>query len=252
MFALGSGPIRGFAVTFAIGICITLFTVLSAHAADRFDLGSPRAPEESCRSDIGSNAASHHSRRHQDTVHAAGRASVTPSRLRCRPLVRAALHRRLQLGHRFQGRHVIEVQPRPGGRSGRHPPQGECARHRRCRGAGIRQPHRRADPRRHCSREAMPRSRRSRQGAAAPAAGPTTSFAASRWSGRRSRASSPCTGTIAMLVALARHPDLYLVPLRVAVRRRRDRRRRARRGHDDRLLRRHAARIQPVVASRRS
>ena len=71
LFALGSGPIRGFAVAFAIGIISTLFTaylltrlivaiwVRQTRPEDRAALGSHHAPPP-------------HPRRHQDPVHEAG------------------------------------------------------------------------------------------------------------------------------------------------------------------------------------
>ena len=46
LFALGSGPIRGFAVAFAIGIVLHALHLLPADAADRGDLGSADAPED--------------------------------------------------------------------------------------------------------------------------------------------------------------------------------------------------------------
>ncbi len=76
-----------------------------------------------------------------------------------------------------------------------------------------------------------------RQGAGGARRRATTS-AASRWSGRACRASCVQTGTLGVAARDARHPDLPLVPLRVAVRGRRDHRDAARRRADHRLLRR--------------
>ncbi len=72
LFALGSGPIRGFAVAFAIGIISTLFT---AYLMTRLIVATwVRRTRPKTRAALGSDPCrlSHRPRRHQHPVHAAG------------------------------------------------------------------------------------------------------------------------------------------------------------------------------------
>ena len=105
LFALGSGPIRGFAVAFAIGIICTLFTaylltrlivstwVRQTRPEDRAALGSRDMPLRLIPDDT--------------NIPFMKLAKIrTPISLALIvAVVRAALHRRPEPGHRLQGRH---------------------------------------------------------------------------------------------------------------------------------------------------
>ena len=129
----------------------------------------------------------------------------------------------MNYGIDFKGGSLIEVQGEERQRrSWRHPRAALRAQHRRGAGAGDRRAERRADTRRRAGwrRECRADGHHKMRGELqddyefrrVEVVGPTVSGELAK------------QGTIGMLVALAWHPGLCLVPLRMAVRRRRDRR----------------------------
>ena len=132
MFWLGSGPIRGFAVTLTIGICTSMFTAVTVTAASRRTGGSgAEGARRSYRRSAGLDEAAMlvhgsfpisrattSSRTTCGCPSCATRACASGS-LSCHGAVAAAvLHRGLNYGVDFKGGSMIEVQSKT--RPGRH------------------------------------------------------------------------------------------------------------------------------------
>ena len=97
LFYLGSGPVRGFAVTFAIGIVTTVFTAFTLTRWMIVRLAAPPSAEVSCR-----RAWCLPSRRHADSFHAHAH-----DRLRFSTLCRSPCGRRCSSCCRHELRHRL-------------------------------------------------------------------------------------------------------------------------------------------------
>jgi preprotein translocase subunit SecD len=179
LFYIGTGPVRGFAVTLGIGIVTTVFTAFTvtrlivaawvrwkrptsvpicdcgavcdkhrSHRARRPD----RRAELRQRDELAAVAA-HRPRRYQVRLHPVSPHQLSDLRGAVDSGHRAVLHPRAELRHRLQGRHAARS-PRQD-RNRRHFRDALHARRpwpRRSAVAAVRRPGRRADPRRPAAR----------------------------------------------------------------------------------------------------
>ena len=212
LFYLGTGPVKGFAVTFAIGILTTVFTAFTftrwlvswwLRRAKPKEL--PRQPvtfvPPGTRIPFMGHAAL--------DLHAVGPA--------LHRLCRGLHDHGHELRHRLQGRlaHRGPVEGRPS-RSRRHPRPAVRAQHRRSAGAAVRRRHRRPDPRRHAGWRRERRAVRHREG---PRRTGKPVRLPARRGGRTDRVGrTRQAGHDRHAGRAYRHPDLRLVPLRMAVR----------------------------------
>ena len=253
LFFIGTGPVRGFAVTLGIGIITTVFTAFTLtrlivalwvrwwRPQDRADLNDRtsghRASSCACFASFRTTPSS---------ISCASGASAFRSRRCCRSLaiVLYFIHG-LNFGIDFVGGTLIEVQAKAG-------PADLAEMRATLDGLGLGDvqlqqfgaPDRRADPHRRSSRAARRRSRR-RWRRCAAALGDAVDY-------RRVEVVGPARleRTAGLRHARPgardrRHPDLSLVPLRMAVRARRHDRQRARSRADDRLHVADADRLRP-------
>ena len=136
LFYLGSGPVRGFAVTLAIGIVTTVFTAFTLTRWLIARLAAPHASRRNCRTGLIQLRPG----RHHAAVHVAGADTPSRSRRRCRsPSMALFFTDRDELRHRLPRRHGIEVQAKGGAADpGDVRERLERTQSRRRPGAGIR------------------------------------------------------------------------------------------------------------------
>ena len=240
LFCLGSGPVRGFAVTLAHRHPDHGVHRLHLHPLLIVGCGCarPRPKEVPQRRRVTVRFMP------DDTTHPVhGHARAWPftlSSAACRsPPSCCSSRSSINYGIDFKGgsldRGAGQERRR---RSRRHPRAGSTASTSARSGAGVRRAERRADPRRRAGRRRECRAER-RSTKVRRRSQTDYDFRRVESVGPTVSGELACDGTIAVLVALVGDPDLCLVPLRMAVRRRRHRRDGARRDHDGRLLRRY-------------
>ena len=151
LFGLGSGPVRGFAVTLAHRHPDHHLHRLHLHASHRRHLGAARRGPKTCRCDRGAHAWVQALTLHSGDagIHfmRAARYGFVGSSILIVVAVIIYLLRRSQFRHRFQWRHPDRDQDARAGRSDDAARDARLARARqRRRAAGIRRADRRADP----------------------------------------------------------------------------------------------------------
>ena len=231
LFYLGSGPVRGFAVTLAIGIVTTVFTAFTLTRWMIVALAAPQPADE-----LPAGLVNYRSGRYRSSASCA--CAITPSRFRrSLRLPRAVLFMAVDMnyGIDFRGGSL----DRSAGASRATPTSGAVRAALEELNLGDVQVQEFGSPRDLLIRIGDAGGRRQRR---AVCAHQGQSRARRRLrlpphrgrSGRPSRRELAWAGTIGVLASLAGDADLYLVPVRMAVRRGRDHRHAARRAHDGR------------------